>query len=288
MNDQAESLRKLMNSRAERRETHIISVVSGKGGVGKTNVSVNFSIALAQKGKKVVLFDMDIGMANVDILLGTHAAFNVRDMIERELSVWDIINEGPSGVYFAAGGSGLSDIFSLTEGKKKRFLHQIEMLNGHFDYIIFDLGAGVSKNSMQFVLASHEVFLVTTPEPTSITDAYSMIKHITACDQNLPLFLIVNRAFYLSEGKKAGENLQKVSKRFLHKELAVLGLLPDDDAVRKAVYKQIPYSLAFPRAKVTGAIRNACNKYLDESEREPRKPFYSFISKLKGFMSSPS
>lgn len=284
MNDQAENLRKLLHmSNTTEEQTKVVAVVSGKGGVGKSNFSLNFALELTKSGKKVLLFDLDIGMANVDILMGVSSKYTIVDMIERELSILDIIEEGPEGLSFIAGGSGLSSSFQLNPRKLSRFLQQIEQINGKYDYFIFDMGAGASKDSLHFILASHQIFVVTTPEPTSVTDAYAMIKYIQMKDQVIPISLVVNRAESELEGKKTFANLKLVTEQFLQKEIGLLGIVPNDPLVLKAVKAQKPFVLMKPDSKPSKAIQEIVLQFTGKKDNQSQASFGSFINKFKTF-----
>ena len=284
MNDQAQSLRKLVDSSEHTSETKVIAVVSGKGGVGKSNFSLNFAIGLSQTGKKVVLFDLDIGMANVDILIGSSAKYNVVDLIEHELTIWDIMEKGPENIDYIAGGSGLTKMFKLSPLKFERFLQQMEALYHLYDYIILDMGAGANEDSLQFILAANEVIVITTPEPTSITDAYAMMKHIHQKERYKPCSIVVNRAFTEKEGITTGQNLQRASRRFLDKEAFVLGYIPDDVNVQKAVRKQGPFLILFPNSHSSKALKRIIEKFLGISSNNKESSLSTFVSKLKRFL----
>ncbi len=284
MNDQAKSLRQMLQMASDtKKDTKVLAVVSGKGGVGKSNFSINFALALTKVGKKVVLFDLDIGMANVDILMGVSSKFTIVDMIERELSIWDIIEKGPEQLSFIAGGTGLSSMFQLNPRKLSRFLQQLELINGNYDYIIFDMGAGVSNDSLHFILSANEVFVVTTPEPTSITDAYAIVKYIQLKDQDIPIRLLVNRIDSQSEGKKTFENLKLVTHQFLQKEINLLGYIPNDPIVLKAVKAQKPFLLYAPSSKPSQAVKEIVNHFLGGKQKEESPPFSMFLNKIKKY-----
>lgn len=284
MNDQAENLRKLLHkSCSEHKETKVIAVVSGKGGVGKSNFSLNFALQLSKIGKKVLLFDLDIGMANVDILLGVSSKYSIVDMIDRDLSILDIIEEGPEGLSFIAGGSGLTTSFQLNPRKLARFLQQLEKINGRYDYFIFDMGAGATKDSLQFILASHQIFVVTTPEPTSVTDAYAMIKYIQMKDRVIPISLVVNRAETTTEGMKTFDNLKLVTEQFLQKQIDLIGVIPNDPLVLKAVKTQKPFILMKPESKPSKAVKEIVSDFIGENNSPEQPALGSFIHKFKTF-----
>lgn len=287
MNDQAKNLRQMLHMASEtKKDTKVVAVVSGKGGVGKSNFSLNFAIELTKVGKKVILFDLDIGMANVDILMGVSSKFTVVDMIEKELAIWDIIEEGPEQLSFIAGGTGFSSMFHLNPRKLSRFLQQLELISGKYDYILFDMGAGVSKDSLHFILSANEIVVVSTPEPTSITDAYAMVKYIQLKDQAIPIKVLINRAESLSEGNRTFENLKLVTNQFLQKEISLLGIIPNDPIVLKAVKAQRPFVLYSPSCKPSQAIKEIVADFIGiKREKETTPPFATFLRKMKSYFS---
>lgn len=292
MKDQAHMLRtKILKARHQShssspKSTKVIAVISGKGGVGKSNFTVNFALALQQLGKSVLIFDLDIGMANIDILLGKSATYTIVDMLENDMSIWDVIEEGPEGISFVGGGSGLSGLFEMDQIKLDYFIRELSALEHHYDFILFDMAAGVSRNTSQFLLSAHEIFLVTTPEPTAITDAYAAIKFIHFQDENLPIQVIVNRTRNKREGFTTSKNMANVSMQFLNKKINYFISIPDDEIVWKSVRSQFPFILQAPNAKPSKAIFQAATSYLEkklEGEEQESHSFQGFLKKLKGF-----
>ncbi|KAA0547919.1 MinD/ParA family protein [Bacillus sp. BGMRC 2118] len=286
MRDQAESLRQRLQRMKDRTEAKVIAVVSGKGGVGKSNFSLNFAINLARQQQKVLIFDMDIGMGNIDILMGLSSRGSFVDIFKQGVSIQDIIKEGPEGVDFISGGSGLSTLFKLDSDKLSYFLNQLGKLALDYDYILFDMGAGITEDSLQFLLSVHEIFVVTTPEPTAITDAYSMMKYICTKENNAEFYLIVNRVLSHEEGTSTLKRLSEVMRQFLKKEIVQLGYLPDDRNVNKAVSRQTPFSIFDPKSKVSMAMKEITERYIDGNsiENGKQKPkSFSFISRLRHY-----
>ncbi|MCL7746486.1 MinD/ParA family protein [Halalkalibacter alkaliphilus] len=279
MNDQAENLRRLIEMN-DKKEAKVIAVVSGKGGVGKSNVCLNFAISLSNLNKKVAIIDLDIGMGNLDILMGLTPRFHLLDMLENQLSIWEIIEESKVGISYIAGGSGFSKFADLNEEKRQRFFSQIEQMGQAFDYIFLDMGAGATKESLKFVLSAHEVFIVTTPEPPAITDAYSMLKYIYLQEKDKPLFLIVNRADSEMEGTRTLNNFKHVALQFLQKEISTLGFIPNDASVSKAVKAQIPFVIWNKQAKASIAVNGLASSYLGVGKQSPTK-FGQFLYKMK-------
>ncbi|MBU9714534.1 MinD/ParA family protein [Evansella tamaricis] len=285
MNDQAADLRvkmkRALDNSEEKIETKVVAVASGKGGVGKSSFTINFALGLQNHGKKVLIIDLDIGMANVDILLGITSSYSIVDMLQDTLPIEEIIVEGPLGLSFVSGGSGLTEIFSMDQLKLDYFIQQISSL-AKYDYIFFDIGAGISINSLQFLLSAHEIFIITTPEPTAITDAYAMIKFIHLEDENIPLSLIVNRVRHYREGLSTATNVSNVCKEFLEKEIIHLISIPEDEMVWKGVRSQSPSIILAPSASSSLAIDEGVLRYLQGSDREEtRSSITGFITKLR-------
>ncbi|AIF43742.1 MinD/ParA family protein [Virgibacillus sp. SK37] len=281
MNDQATELRRRLNKSRNGREAKTISVISGKGGVGKSNVALNFSLELLIQKKSVLIIDLDIGMGNINILLGLDPSKSIIDMFKEQLSIFDIIEQGPCNLSYIAAGSGLLDFFTMTEKNREYFYKQYTQVASEYDYIIFDMGAGVTSDSIFFMLASDECILVTTPEPTSITDGYSIIKHIVAYKSYLPISLIMNRTQSERDGENAAAKFSKVITQFLNKQVRVLGILPEDKHVSNAVRRQTPYLLLYEKAPVTKAIKKITKTYIECGIEKHDKQSRSFVQKLK-------
>jgi flagellar biosynthesis protein FlhG len=286
MNDQAEALRQLVHAKESpaKTTTRIITVTSGKGGVGKSNVSLNFAMALQKRGYRTLLFDADVGMANIDVLLGTPAPYNLFHLLKREKSIWDIIHTGPGGLKFIAGGSGFKELIRLSDEEIEYFAEQISLLQGHVDFLLFDTGAGLSKETLRFILAAEETIIVTTPEPTSITDAYALIKMVKTMGHDVPFRLIVNRVGDDREGKQTSDNIQQVAAKFLGLDIPVLGYIPDDAHVSKAVKRQTPLSVAYPDCAAARGIERIVAFYLKEGRLSSNhNGIGGFLQKLKRF-----
>ncbi|GAE36048.1 MinD/ParA family protein [Halalkalibacter akibai] len=283
MNDQAENLRRLLDKN-EDKDARVLAVVSGKGGVGKSNVCLNFAISLSQLGKKVMIFDLDLGMANLNILMGLNSKYHLMDMLDNQLSIWDIVEEGPAGISYIAGGSGFSNFVELSEERLHKFFAQLEFIGNKYDYILLDMGAGATKESLEFVMAAHDVLVVTTPEPTAITDAYSMIKFICLKDPDKPLHLIVNRVDSDREGQRTMESFRNVALQFLQKDIMTLGSIPYDSVVSKAVKAQTPFVLFDKHTRASSAITQIASRYIGE-EISNSSAFGHFLSKMKTMIS---
>lgn len=284
MRDQAENLRIKIETLKTQTKAKTIAVVSGKGGVGKSNFSLNFSLALAKKGYKVLLFDLDIGMGNIDILLGLTSKHTIVDMFNEDLSIRDIIEKGPENLSYIAGGTGLTSLFKLDEMKLNHFIAQLASVIGNYHYMIFDIGAGASEGNIQFALSAHQCFVVTTPEPTSLTDAYAMMKFISLREKSSQFHLLVNRSTNSKEGNMTMKRLSHVVKHFLDIDIVPLGILSDDRIVQKAVGRQVPFLLYDQKALVSREITDIVERYVSDSltEKVERSPF-QFIAKLRQY-----
>lgn len=280
MNDQAQKLRNMISRLQNQKEARTIAVVSGKGGVGKSNFALNFAISLSQKKKKVLLFDLDIGMGNIDILLGLTPKKTIVHMFEESLTIQDVIENGPESLSYVAAGSGLTEFFNMEKSAFAIFLQQLQNLMFEYDYIIFDMGAGMSTTHLNFVLAAHECFVITTTEPTSIMDAYSVIKFICSRRPDLPMHIMVNRATSTRDGEQAYERLALAVEQFLNKKIDLLGILPDDKHVVQAVQRQTPFILYNGRSHVSQSLLEVVSHYTGGSTHEKTAPF-GFISRLK-------
>ncbi|WP_166237937.1 MinD/ParA family protein [Paenibacillus turpanensis] len=265
MSDQAQGLRNLVELQRtpHTKTTRIVTVTSGKGGVGKSNFTLNFALALQNLGYKALVFDADIGMANIDVLMGASPQYNLYHLLKRQKTIWEIIHKGPSGLEFIAGGSGFQDLLRLTEEELDYFAEQIGQLSGYADFMLFDTGAGLSKETLKFILAAQETIVVTTPEPTSITDAYAIIKMVSTNKPNVNYRLVVNRVTEPKEGKQTADKISMVAKQFLDLNIPTLGYVPDDINVSRAVKKQVPFSIAFPNTPAARGIQKIAERFAD-------------------------
>ena len=236
----------------------IIAITSGKGGVGKTNISVNMAIAYAQAGKKVLLIDGDLGMANVNVLLNIVPQYNLLHVVNQQKRMEEIITDTEFGIKFIAGANGFSRIANLSESELDYFISEFNTLNS-FDIIIIDTAAGISNNVLQFVVAADEVFIVTTPEPTAITDAYGIIKIITTeltLDRQMKLQLLVNRVNSGDEGKRIADRIINIAGQFLNYKIEYLGFIYDDPAVSMSVIRQKPFMEILPSSRPAVCIKH--------------------------------
>jgi flagellar biosynthesis protein FlhG len=287
MPDQAETLREMMRvktsvSSPSTRNTRIITVASGKGGVGKTNFSTNLAIAYAQMGKRVVLMDADLGLANVNVILGIIPKYNLYHLIRKQKSMQDIILDTNYGIQIVAGASGFARIANLSEEERKQFVEEISKLS-IADVIIIDTSAGVSNNVISFIAAADDAIIVTTPEPTAMTDAYGIIKIIATEIENLNLGLklVVNRVKSVVEGKKVAERVITIAGQFLNVKVDYLGYIYEDAAVQTAVLRQKPFIVLDPKAKASICMKHIVSR-LEKVDYKDGGGIGEFVRKLLG------
>jgi flagellar biosynthesis protein FlhG len=257
--DQAEKLRKMVKEQtAPRNVARVITVTSGKGGVGKSSISVNLAIALSRLGNRVIVLDADFGLANVEVMLGIRPQYNLADLMFRGKSLTDIITKGPENIGFISGGSGIQELTNLTKDQIVYLIQKLVELDERADIIIIDTGAGIADSVLEFVAASSEVLLVATPEPTSITDAYALLKTLNRKTdislQDTVIKMIANRIDNYEEGKELYDKLSLVVSKFLDLKLEYLGALPQDNSVSKAVMKQKPALMLYPNSQFSSTV----------------------------------
>lgn len=288
MADQAEKLREIMRSRAsetataQAKNSRIIAVSSGKGGVGKTNISINLALAYARLGKRVIVLDADLGLANVNVVLGVIPRYNLYHLIRQQKKMRDILLDTDYGIQIVAGASGFSKIANLSEEERRGFIHELDELS-QADVIIIDTSAGVSNNVLTFVAAADDVIIVTTPEPTAITDAYGIVKIIATEIDNLDLGLklVVNRVKTVTEARKVAERVINIAGQFLNLKLDYLGFVYEDALVQTAVIKQRPFLVLDPKSKASICIDHIVRR-LENMDFKEGGGISKFLRKLFG------
>ncbi|WAM32120.1 MinD/ParA family protein [Caldicellulosiruptor naganoensis] len=291
MRDQAQGLRNLVKKANTfekqiqdlNNSSRVVTITSGKGGVGKTNLTVNLAIALKKLGINVLIIDADLGLSNVEVLLGTSPKYTVKDVLEGKREIMSIVEEGPNGIKFISGGSGIVDLANLDEERLLRLIECAETINKYFDIVLVDTGAGISKNVMEFVMMSDEVIVITTPEPTSITDAYAIIKAIIVRDFDHKIYILVNRVQNSKEAEEIFYRLSGVIKRFLQREVQYIGYIEENVIVSKSVIKQVPFMISYEKSSVSKQVESIAKKLVydtDTLEKDSQRGFARFIENI--------
>lgn len=284
--DQAEQLRILKAGQVNRPLARVITVTSGKGGVGKSNTSINLAIHFKKMGYRVIILDADFGLANIEIMFGAIPKHNLCDLIYQGKNIKDIITWGPMGVGFISGGSGIAGMSNLNRDYLNYIIQNLVELDSLADIIIVDTGAGISDSVLEFLVAGGEVLLVTTPEPTSITDSYSLLKalsrHPRYNKETTSIKMIANRVAREEDGRNLFEKLNAVVERYLKMPISYLGSIPQDEKLLKAVMQQTPVSLQNPTAKSSQAYEEMAYKLMnkDEVAKQPRRGMAAFFSHI--------
>ncbi|MCT4595600.1 MAG: MinD/ParA family protein [Anaeromicrobium sp.] len=293
MNDQAKRLRDIIKKKdvvvdgnfqsynGPRHEPRIIAVASGKGGVGKSNFTINLGLELINLGYRVTIIDADIGLANVDVILGVIPKYTLADVINGRKTLREAMVKGPKGINLISGGSGLKELIDLTERELSPLVRDLDEVGQISDYILIDTGAGINSTVLSFVRAAEQTIVVTTPEPTSITDAYALIKNI-AVDNLNDIRLLINRVESENEAQEVFNKLNITSQRFLNTKLKKLGFLYDDNMVTKSVKMQKPFTLSYPDSTVSKGIKVIASSIVDKKEKDSYKAggFKKFINRL--------
>lgn len=307
MQDQAASLRKLVENKKDsaaadsgtdaareapepsaarpvpKEGARIIAVTSGKGGVGKSNLTVNLALAFLAEGKKTLVIDADLGMANVDVLLGTSSKYNLLHLLDEDVVLDDVILKGPYGLRYISGGSGMEQAGEFTPAERDLLEEKLTGCGELADVILIDTGAGIGRNVLDFILAADEVILLTTPEPTAMTDAYAVMKAYSMYAAKPNMRLVVNRVYDEAEGLEVAEKLRKTAERFLHMKIDSLGAIYEDRNVIQAVRQQKPILQAYPDALAAKCIKAIARSMLYGEKVFIKKGWKSFLQYFLDF-----
>ncbi|MGN0242303.1 MAG: MinD/ParA family protein [Candidatus Weimeria sp.] len=275
--DQAEGLRKVIKSQNQRNVplARVITITSGKGGVGKSNLAVNLAVQFRKMGKKVIIFDADFGLANVEVMFNTLPKHNLSDVIFKGIPLSDIITEGPMGIGFISAGIGVLSLNDLEEEQVHLLVRSLNQLSGLCDVIIVDTGAGISSHVLDFALASPEILLVATPEPSSITDSYSLLKAVflnpVFNEKVTRISIVANKVKNDDEAKGVYEKLDSVVYQFLNSHINFAGGVPQDPNLEKAVRAQKIVSVVYPLSKSSKSFEEIAKKIMDyDDDGKPR------------------
>lgn len=279
MLDQAQRLRQMASNSGKNDRARIITVTSGKGGVGKSNFVVNLGITLQKLGKRVLIFDADVGMGNDDVLMGFLPKYNVFDVIFKNKTIDEVIITGPYGVKLLPGGSGLSKVEELTEEQREGFIKKLEQLRG-FDYIIMDTGAGINRSVLGFVACCEELIVLTTPEPTSLTDAYSLLKAVNYFKIKNSARVVINRAIDEKEALLTYNKFNNAVTNFLKMKLEYLGSIAEDKKLVQAVRSQQPFVINSPNCDAAQDIEKIARRLIGSEGSEQRIGVQGLFKKI--------
>jgi len=276
MNNQADSLRLIVKQMKNslqaqinnvNKGTRVITISSGKGGVGKSNLSLNLALALTDFKQKVMLLDADMGLANIDVILGLTPLYNLSHVIMGEKTIPEIIIEGPHGLKIIPGGSGMQELANLKEWELENFLTKLSKIEGEADYLLIDTGAGLAKTVLSFALAADELIIVTTSDPTAITDAYGFIKTLCIQDYSGQIYIVVNRAFSANDAAIVYNKLKIAVNKFLKYNIEFLGFVVEDSKVGQAVREQKAFIIAYPQSMASYNLYNIAAKITNQKEQ---------------------
>lgn len=289
--DQAQKLRQLLaankneskNAKNEKSSIKVITISSGKGGVGKTNIAVNLGLGLIQKGYRVAILDGDLGMANVNVMLGLQCTYTIYDVLYENKHIDEIIYSSPEGLKIISGGSGISELLNLSTNTAAKLIDEFSRLKD-IDILIIDTGAGASQLVLDFIKAADRAIIVTNPEPTAITDAYGLIKVIVKEELNTKLSLIMNKAINIRDAREAFNRLSYPIEFFLNTKIDYLGYVCDDSKVTRSVRNQVPFIIGYPNCEASLCIKNICSELVGDNAKSKNTSMVDFISRLLHMM----
>ncbi|MDR3038335.1 MAG: MinD/ParA family protein [Candidatus Adiutrix sp.] len=262
----------------------VITVTSGKGGVGKSNLTLSLALALTSLGRRVLIWDADLGLANIDVLLGLRTTATIHDLLNGSKTLSEIIVQGPGGLKIMPAASGILELGELSEGQKQRLLSEFDDWNEELDFLLIDTAAGIGSNVIYFNLAAQERIVVLTGEPTSITDAYALIKVLSTRYRQTGFHILPNQVSGEKEGKNVFGLLSSVADRHLSVSLSLLGFVPRDPAVPAAVRAQSPFFLAAPQSEASRRILEIARRLeANPPERFTEGGLVFFLNRLAGF-----
>jgi len=288
MNDQAAQLRAIVkksptNDKVTGSMAKIITITSGKGGVGKSNTVINIALSLRKLGKKVIILDADLGLANIEVLLGIIPDYNLSNVLSGQKNILEIIEQNEDGISFISGGSGIRELMFLTKEQITHFANSISELEKIVDFILIDTSAGITEAVLSFCKLAHEVVFITTPEPTSITDAYALIKTFQGqYGEDLPRFkLLINKSETSTEAQQVYAKLSSVCRHFLNINIHYMGFIPFDYNVMKAAKLQKPIGKCYPNSSASTAYRNIAISLIEPTmERDGTLEKKSFFKQV--------
>ncbi len=286
MKDQAHNLRELIKERQHR--GRVLAVTSGKGGVGKTNTSVNLAISLVRRGMRVIVLDADLGLANVEVLLGLNSLYNLQHVISGERNMMQVLVRGPGGIEVVPGSSGMARLADLGPRARQNVLQGLRHLQENADYVIIDTMAGIAQNAVAFAAAADEVLLVTTPEPSSIVDAYATMKTVFQMREDALFRIVVNQVASEEQANAVAGKLSSVAQQYLGRKLSHLGFVQRDAHVSQAVMQSEPFLLRYPQCAAAKCIEDLATRVIYQKVDGQRSPvgFFRRFAQTLGLVSN--
>ena len=259
-----------------------IAVTSGKGGVGKTNFTANLAVALSQMGKEVLVFDADLGLSNIDVLLDLAPEYNIEHVLKGTKTLSEVIVEGPYGIKILPASSGVQELSELSEHQRANLLNRFDSYQGDLDYLLVDTAAGISSNVGFFCAASEEIIVITSPEPTALTDAYALIKVLFTGYQEKRFEVLVNSATNEDEALDTFRKLSRAAEHFLSLSIGYLGYIPRDEIVPKAVKRQRAFVDMFPSSEASRSLLDIARKLVRDEDVRVKGSLQFFFGSLLG------
>ncbi len=294
--DQASKLREMFTGDKENEEenteaeaqkspdrSRIISVASGKGGVGKTNIVVNIGLALQQAGKDVLILDADMGMANVDVLIGMTSQYNLGHVLKNKCELEDALMEGPEGLTVLPGASGVDQFTNIDMSQVERLLKLSASIEKNYDFILMDIGAGAHQGVVNFIRAADEIMITLTPEPTAVMDAYSLLKILSNYEVASSLNLVINQVESETEAENVSKRMKNAIEEYLDMELDTTSYVPYDSVLPKSVRQQKPVMKLYPNSRSGKAFSRIADKLLQEASEESSRGMKGFVYRMLGF-----
>ena len=257
-----------------------IAIASGKGGVGKTNITASLAMALRKLNKKVMIFDADLGLSNIDVILNLVAKYNIDHLFKGEKKLKDLIIEGPNGVKVLPASSGIQELTSLDEFQRLRLIEEFEAYDDNIDYLLIDTSSGISSNVAFFCMAAQEIIIITTAEPTALTDAYALIKVLFTKYREKHFKILVNNIKDEKEAVQVYNSLSTAAERFLSISLDYIGFVPHDDMVPKAVCRQRAFLDIYPDSSAARSLTKITEKLNNDNNQHVKGSLQFFLGGL--------
>jgi flagellar biosynthesis protein FlhG len=273
-----EATREVLSQRLE--GTRVLAVTSGKGGVGKSSLVLNLALALADQKQRVVILDADLGLANINIMLGYEPLYTLWDVVEQRVSLRETVEVGPNNIHIIPGGSGVTELARLDAVEIHHIIDAFHELEQDYDWLLIDTGAGIADSVLAFVLAADEALVVTNPEPTAMADAYGLIKAVWEQDGQVSLKLVMNRTQTRDQGVRLGTRLADLAQKALGQSVEFIGQVMDDPVVARAIVKQEPFLTAYPHSEAAHDVKSLADRLLNRVPPPRRGGWGAFVRRL--------